>query len=455
MRINSSIFKKYDIRGRFPEEINERAAYLVGFSFSKFLGEKEKEIVVARDNRQSSAQLKEGLVKGLVESGRTVVDIGECPTPLLYFTVGWFGAGGGIQVTGSHLPTDFNGLKVVKEEARPVGRESGLKEIEGIIQKDGLVWAGGEKGEVVKKNPLPEYVDFNLEPFEVENFAPLKVVVDTGNSSSGLVVPALFRKAGLDFVPLFSSLDRRPPQRPLNPLEEGALVPARRKVEEEGADFGVVFDGDGDRIIFLDEKGKRVPSDFMTALLASRFLSRNQDEKVVFGLNSSKIVSEVVRENGGEPVLSKVGHTNVKRKMRETGAILGGEVSGHFFLRDHYFSEVPFFVLFEVWRRMSEEKKSLSRLLDPFANRYFYSGEINFEVEKKKEVVEKLADEYEKGEVSRLDGVRVDFSRWWFNARPSRTEDLLRLVVEAETRKLLERRKEELRALIENTSRLS
>lgn len=451
MKINPGIFKAYDIRGVYPEEINGRAAYLIGHAFAKFLKKPEilpagrqVKIAVGRDNRLSSPILHENLVKGLRDSGVNVIDIGLSPTPLLYFAVAHYGLDGGINITASHNPKEYNGFKLVGEKAVPIGENTGLKQIQKLAEN---VSAGCGNGKVEKRKVINDYIEFNLREINLNKLKPLKIVADTANAVPGIFISEIRKKISARIYHLFSKLDGSFPNHPPNPLTKENLSGLCREVRKRKADFGAAFDGDGDRIIFIDEKGAVVPSDMTTALMAEIILKENPGGKILYDIRSSRATKEAIEENGGEAVMWRVGHSFIKEKMRKEGIIFGGEFAGHFYYKKHHFAEAPLFLLLKIIEKISAEGTTLSRLIKPY-RRYFHSGEINFEVENKMGKIKELKKAFGSGKIIEIDGLRVDFSDWWFNVRPSNTEPFLRLVLEAKTKNLLEEKKKELTALI-------
>jgi len=441
----SDIFKAYDIRGVYPEEINEEAAFKMGAAFVVFLKQKtakdKLKIVLARDNRLSSESLFNELKTGVLSQGGDVIDIGLATTPLFYFSVANFGYDGGIIVTASHNPPRYNGFKMVFSEARPASEETGLKEIKEIFlrrdfKKEAL-------GVVEEKKVIGDYVSFNGSG---EDFKDIKIVVDTANSVSGILVPEMLKNT--DLIHIFSELDGRFPNHEPNPFKKENTSFLKERILKEKADLGAAFDGDGDRIIFLDEKGEIVSSDLILALMASLILKDHPGSKILYDIRSSSIVKETVEGLGGIAVLSRVGHSFIRQKMREEGVIFGGEYTGHFFSRDPYFIENPFFVLFSILGVLKKEKKPLSQLVSPF-RKYFHSGEINFKVKDKESKIEELKARYQEGKASEIDGLRVDFDDWWFLVRASNTEPLIRLIIEAKTKDILENKVGELTSFLE------
>lgn len=449
IKINPDIFRAYDIRGVFPEEINEEVAYLVGGAFVIFLSGQRKlrklNIVVGRDNRLSSPSLFRSLARGITEQGANVIDIGLSPTPMLYFSVAHFKYDGGIEISASHLSSEYNGFKLVREKAIPVSEKSGIREIKNLVLKGRF--KKENKGKIIKKKVLKEYIRFNLKDFNLKLIKPLKIVIDTANAVPGVVIPEMFKKIPGKIYHLFQKLDGNFPNHSPDPHVKENLRELQKQVLNKKADLGIAFDGDGDRVIFVDEKGEIIGGDLIAALIAIRLLKSNPGEKIFYDLRSSKIVKEVIEKAGGKVVMGRLGHSFIKEQMRKENILFAGEFNGHYYLSRHYFCETPFFVIYKILEEISKTGKSLSELIKPF-KKYFRSEEINFRVENKVGKIRELEKRYKNGKISHLDGIRIDFSDWWFNVRPSHTENLLRLNLEAKTKKLLEEKRKELLTLI-------
>ncbi len=446
MKINSKIFKAYDVRGVYPNEINEETAYAIGRAFVLFLKKKNPKIVIGRDNRFSSPILFKNLSKGIIEQGGDVVDIGLSITPMLYFAAGHFNYDGGIQITASHNPSQYNGLKMVRDNAISISGQSGLKEIKKIAMKGNFKKA--KKGKIYKKKILKDYIDFNLKRFDLKKIKPLRVVVDTANAVSGILIEDLFKKTNLKVSHLFKELDGSFPNHPPDPLKKENLRALYREVKLLNADLGVAFDGDGDRVVFMNELGKQVPGDLITALMAELTLKERKKGKIIYDLRSSNIVKETIKNMSGRPVISKVGHSLIKNKMRKEGIFFAGEFSGHYYYDDDYFSECPIFVLFKILEEISETGKSFSQIIKPF-QKYFHSGEKNFKIKDKEKTLKILEQNFKSGKLLKLDGLRVDFDDWWFLVRASNTEPLIRLVVEAKTKTTMDEKIKEISKIIE------
>lgn len=445
--VSPEIFRAYDIRGIYPKTLNEEAAYLIGRAFVKFLKKEKPNIVVGRDARLSTPQIFEEFTKGIVDQGGNVIDIGLSITPMLYFATAHFKYDGGINITASHNPPEYNGFKLVGEGAIPISGDSGINEIKKIVLSGRL--PDKKKGRIVKRNVAKEYIEFNLKDHNLKIIKTFRIVIDTANAVPGVIVPDFFKKTNCKIYHLFSDLDGTFSNHYPSPHEEKNLKVIKREVISKKADLGIAFDGDGDRIIFINEKGATIRGDFITALMASLILRENPGEKILCDVRSSNIIRDVVKKNGGQVVVGRIGHSFIKERMRKENIIFQGELNGHYYLKSHYFSEAPFFVIFKILEEMSKTKKKISELVKAF-DVYYYSGEINFKIKNKKRALRILENKFKskRGKISKIDGIRVDFKDWWFNARPSNTEPLLRLVIEAKTKELLAEKKKELIALI-------
>jgi phosphomannomutase len=422
------IFKAYDIRGVYPNELDEAQAERIGFAFAKTLG--GKRYVVGRDMRVSSPSLAAAAIRGILKAGANVVDIGLTSTPMNYFAVGHMGVDGGLAVTASHNPGQYNGFKASRDQAKPMSYDTGLREIEQLAL-EGTHDPAPEPGQAMEVSVLDDYVEHVLA--FAANLRPLRIAVDAGNGAAGVVVPKLFeRLSNTELVPLFMEPDGTFPNHAANPLVDENVADLRAKVVEEGCDLGVAYDGDADRVAFVDETGRRVPSDLVTALLAREALERHRGKAVVYDLRSSWVVAEEIRAAGGIPVRERVGHSFIKAALREHDAILGGEVSGHYYFAENFFADSGDIALLKVLNLMCREGRKLSALVKPL-RRYRSTGEVNFVVEDKDELLERLVRLFRDGQVDRADGVTVQYDDWWFNVRKSNTEPLVRLNLEAKT----------------------
>jgi phosphomannomutase len=428
------IFKAYDVRGLVPDELDADVARRVARAFVEWSD--AHAILVGRDCRLSSPDLFDAVAAGATGQGADVVDLGLASTDLLYFASGSL-ALPGVMITASHNPKDYNGLKLCLGGARPVGEDSGLGEIMALAERDPAPVAA--RGSIETRDLLDAYVDHVLSFVDVGAMRPLTVAVDTANGMGGLVVPAVLSRLPVTVHHLFAELDGTFPNHPADPIDPENQRDLKRMVAEVGADVGFAFDGDADRVFLIDERADDVSGSLLTALVARAMLRREPGGRIVYNLVCSRAVPEVIREEGGEPVRARVGHSFIKRVMADSRAVFGGEHSGHYYFRDNYFADSGLIAAAICLAEISAAGEPLSELLRPF-RRYHASGEINSRVEDKAAAIEALASRFAEGRQDRLDGLTVEFEDWWFNARPSNTEPLLRLNVEARTPELLARR---------------
>ena len=446
MKIDSSIFKAYDIRGIYPDQLDEEVAYKLGKALVAFLG--AEVLVIGRDMRLSSDSLFDALSKGIIEQGADVVDIGLTSSPIFNFSVAEYEHhDGGIMITASHNPKEYNGFKLSDFQAVPISSIYGLPRVQKLIEEGKFVKK--KEGVVIETYMLRPYLDKVLGMVDRNKIKNLKVVIDCGNGMGGISIPPIFRRLkDCELIKLYFEPDGTFPHHEPNPLKEETLEDLKKEVLETKADFGVALDGDGDRIGFVDEKGEVIPGDLITALVAKELLKQNPGEKIIYDLRSSWVVKEEIEKAGGVPIMWKVGHALIKKKMREENVLFAGELSSHFYFRDFYFVECADLVLLKIMEILSREKKPLSKLVEPL-RRYYVSGEINSDVEDKKAKMKELAKKYKDAKkIYWLDGVSVEYKDWWFNVRPSQTESLLRLNLEAKTKKLMEEKKDEVLKMI-------
>lgn len=444
-QIDLDIFKSYDIRGTYPDQLNEDVAEPIGRAFVQYLG--VSQVAVGRDMRSSSEPLFEAFARGVTGQGADVVDLGLTSTDELYFAVGKFGYPAGAMITASHNPKQYNGLKLCREGAIPLSAETGVFAIRDLVAA-GRFDPAARAGTVSRRDVLPDFVDHCLSFIDRSALRPLKVAIDCGNGMGGLIVPAIFKHLPIEVVPLFFELDGTFPNHPASPIEPENMADVVRAVRGHGADLGAAFDGDADRVFITDEHGELVGGDMVTALVADMLLRRNPGATVLYNLICSRSVPEAIRARGGVPVRTRVGHSIIKAIMREKNAIFGGEHSGHFYFRDHYFADSGLIALLLVLELVSRENKPVSALLKPLDRRY-RSGEINSRVTDVPGKLRQIAEAFKGAdEIDYLDGVTIQYKDWWFNIRPSNTEPLLRLNVEADDPALLARKRDEVLALI-------
>lgn len=440
-----SAFKAYDVRGIYPETVNEEIAYATGRAFATFLA--GKRIAVGRDMRLSGKKLAEEMMRGITECGVEVIDLGLISSDMLYFAVGQFDYDGGVMITASHNPKEYNGFKFCREQAIPISSETGLFEIRDLISAGTIEnLPKRTAGKIVKKNILSDWVNYTLKFIDPKVLKPLKIVVDAGNGMAGLVWPEVAKDLPmLKIVPLYFELDGNFPNHPANPAEEANLVDLKKKVLAEGADLGLAFDGDADRLFCIDEKGEIVTGTEFTALISQSLLRKHAGEKICYNLNCGSIVPETILANGGKAIRTRVGHSYVKAKMREENAIFGGEATGHYYFRDNFYADSALIAALLVLELLSSENEKLSALIKPF-QKYYLSGEINSTVTDKDAKLKLLKETYADGQLDLLDGVTITYPDFSFNVRASNTEPLLRLNLEAKSKKV---GKEELEKVLE------
>jgi phosphomannomutase len=447
----SGIFKAYDVRGVYPSEIDAPTARQIGLAFQHVLDAEDRAcgntVVVSRDMRVSSPVLASALIDGITAAGFDVLDIGLASTPMNYFAIGHTGAAGGVQVTASHNPSQYNGFKLSRHGARPVSGDHGIALMERKVAAGDLPVAGREGS--VRQGDVSEayrrHVLGFLEPAPAGG-RRLKVAVDATNGMVTIDRPIL-DAMGIDLVPLFFELDGSFPNHEPNPLKEENLRDLCRAVRDSGADFGAAFDGDADRVGFVDERGEPVPNDLTTGLIGGELLARDPGKAVIYDLRSSRAVAEYIAEHGGIPVRERVGHSFMKATLRERQGIFGGELAGHYYFRDHYYADCAILAMVELLNLRRQTGQPLSRLVAPLA-RYHKSPEINFVVDDKAGKIDLLAKRYADAGIDYLDGITISYPDWWANVRPSNTEPYLRLVLEATTAGELARRRAELTALL-------
>ncbi len=431
-----AIFKAYDIRGVYGEILDNDMGRLIGEATAKFLN--AKSLVVSRDMRASSEPLSHAVIEGVLRAGCDVLDAGMISTDANYFAIANYGCDGGIQVTASHNPSEYNGLKISREKALPMSYESGLADVERLALQ-GEMAPAERRGQVNQRDVVSDWVGHVLSL--ADEIKPLKVVIDAANGMAGKMLPPLLEELPIEARQMYFELDGTFPNHEANPLKLENLRDLQKAVKEEGADLGVAFDGDADRCVLVDDRGEPVSSDLVTALLATYLLPKSEDsEAVVYDIRSSRVVKEEIEKQGGKPVRGRVGHSFMKALMREHNALFGGELSGHFYWRDYFFADSGVVAMINVLNLLSAEGRPLTELLKPI-HRYSATGEINFDVEDKAAKIEEVAEAFNDGEQNRLDGLTVEYEKWWFNLRPSNTEPKLRLNLEAETPDLMKEMK--------------
>ncbi len=454
MKIDPKIFKAYDIRGIYPSEINEKTAYLIARGFCGYLEKyhciKKAKIAVGNDARKSCRPLKRGLIKGLKDGGAEIFDIGFCTTPLNYFANWHLKMDASIMITASHNPKEYNGLKISLKKVKALAEENGIKKLEKIIEKGNF--KKKKAGSVKKINVLNDYLKFLAKEADGIDFSDIKIVVDTANGSVGPVFEKLAKKIGLKYYPLYFKPDGDFPNHSPDPLQEKNLIFIKKEIKLKKANLGIAFDGDGDRVVFLNEYGNILRNDFLTSLFPRYyFCETNNSKNIVFDLRISRKAEKEIKKSGYRLFKSPVGYSNVRKYMRECKALIGGEIALHIFWQDFAYSESAILTTIRLLKIIKKTGKTLFALTDSL-NRNFFLRDVNFETEKKQEKIARIKEKFKAGKINELDGLTVEFKDWWFNVRPSNTEPLLRLTVEANSQKLLDQKIKEISELIEKSN---
>jgi phosphomannomutase len=448
--INSSIFKAYDVRGLYPKEVNEDAARLIGRGFVAYLN--AKRIAVSHDMRVSSPSMAAAFIDGARMQGADVVDYGLMGTDMLYFAVARDGHDGGAQITASHNPKEYNGIKMVRQEAFPLSGDAGIGDIRDMIANDALPPPAPRPGSVSQSNVVDEYVKHVLSFIDVSLLKPFNVVLDAGNGIAGMVAPLLFKHIPTKkLTTLCFEVDGTFPNHEANPLIEENRRDITQAVIRENADIGIAWDGDADRCFFIDGAGEFIAGDFVTALLAEAFLLKHPGAKIVYDVRASYAVKDTAAKYGSEALMNRVGHAFFKRRMREENAIFGGEVTGHYYFRDNFYADNGFIPALLILELMSRKGQTLRELLEPLRKKYFISGEINTRVANMgiaQMKIDGLSAKYQAGRVYTMDGVSAEFPDWHFNVRGSNTEPMLRLNLEAVNEELMKAKRDEVLAFI-------
>lgn len=469
--INPDIFRAYDVRGIFPDELNEEVAYKIGQALISFLKSSIQnlgsriQIVVGRDCRLSSPKIFKSFSQGIIEQGANVIDIGQVPTDAIYFALSFLNVDAAAMITASHNPPQYGGIKMVARGPKYICSDWGMPEIKEMICGDLALAKVKPIGKLIRKDIVPNYINHIFKITQYYNILPLsykyhdrdinttirkiKFVVDVGNGMGGVVIEKLAKKLKLKMTCLFCKPDGHFSNHLPNPLIPENIKNLQAEVIKQKADFGLALDGDADRTIFIDEKGEAISGDLIIALFAKYFLKQKPAENIVYNLTCSKAVPEIIKENGGNPIRTRTGHAFMKQAAKDNQAIFGGEISGHLYFKDNGYAECGGLTLLLMLKILSESQQPLSFLIKKL-KRYYRVGEINLEIEDRAGAIKKLAEKYQNGQIDYLDGLTVQYQNWWFNARPSNTEPLLRLVVEAENRKLMEEKKEEILNFLDN-----
>ncbi len=450
-KIDESIFKAYDIRGIYPSQIDEKTAYKIGRGYAVFIlneNSKARKIVVGSDMRISSPALKKELIKGLIDSGLDVVDIGLVSTPTFYFAVGFYGYDGGIQVSASHNPKEYNGFKLVKQKSLPISKDTGIIEIKKNILENKFI-ENKEKGIViVKENALEDLARDQLSDIDISKIKKFKIVIDAANSMGALDMEKLFKEIPSDLIKINFKLDGSFPSHEADPLKKENIELLRKEVIKNNADFGIAPDGDGDRYFFVDEKGIVLRQEILRGIMAQIELAEFPGATVCYDIRPGRITKDMIEEKGGKSIVTPVGHSLIKEIMIKNNAIFGGESSGHYFYKKSYGTfEMPFLLVVKFLKFLSDKNISFSEAIKPYL-RYFHSGEINFQVDDVQKKLEEIEEKYNDGNIIKIDGLTVEYSDWWFNLRGSNTEPAIRLNLEAKTKKMMEEKVREISVLI-------
>ena len=448
MHIAENIFKAYDVRGLYPSEVHEDAARAIGRAFVAYLD--ARRIGVSRDMRLSSPSLAEAFIDGARAQGADVIDYGLCATDMLYFAVVRDELDGGAQITASHNPGEYNGIKMVRREAFPLSGDAGIGDIRDMIRNE-AIRPPARTGGLERRDVLDDYVNRVMSFIDPASIAPFNVVLDAGSGMAGLVAPRLFDRLPCRTTRLCFDVDGRFPTHEANPLIEENRRDIVERVVADGADAGIAWDGDADRCFFIDGSGEFIAGDFITALLAEAALLKSPGDRIVYDVRASYAVKDTVAKHHGTALMNRVGHAFIKRRMREENAVFGGEVTGHYYFRDFYFADNGFIPALLILELMSRKQQTLRQLLAPFRERYFISGEINTRVGDMATVEARLAElagRYADAHTYTLDGFSAEYPDWHFNVRPSNTEPLLRLNLEAVTQPLMEQKRDEVLRVI-------
>ena len=452
MTTNPKIFKTYDIRGVYKKDLDQETAYQIGLIFADLIRQESKkkkpEIVVGGDMRLSTPELKKSLIRGLVSGGSKVLDIGMVSTPTLYFGVGHLNGDGGIMVSASHNPGEWNGFKLTREKAKPVSFDTGIDLIKKKIENKEFKKAGEEGSFKKIEGILKAQIDHDFSFFDSNNIKPLKIVADPANGMGAQFLEAMFKNLNCELVKMNFELDGTFPAHEADPLKPENMEDLKERVKQEGADLGIAIDGDGDRVFFVDSRGEAIDQSIIRGILAKIFLKERPGSKICYDIRPGKITEDMLRENGGTPIITRVGHSLIKEKTLKEKAYFAGESSGHFFLNMEIGCfEVPVIIIGKLLEEFSQNNKKTADYIDPF-KKYYHSGEINSEVRDKNQVFQALEESNPKGKINKLDGITIEYPDFWFNVRGSNTEEKVRLNLEARDKKTMEEKRDEVLKII-------
>ena len=451
--MDTTIFKAYDIRGLYPEQINKKSAYIIGRAFGIFVKDfykiEKPKIVVGYDIRNSSKELFEAITEALIQEGCNVINIGLCTTPLNYFANWHLKVDASVMITASHNPKDYNGFKFSLKEVMALAEVGGIEKVKKIASTLPDTIEGANKGVIEGQDIVLAYLDFLSVEAKGIDFSKFRIAIDCGNGMVGPIFEKLAERIGINYNGLFMNPDGNFPNHEPNPLDKEALNHLRDLMKKEKFDLGITFDGDGDRFMLLDSNGELIKTDFLIALFAEFFLAQMENKKIPCDARIGRGATETIEKAGGEIIKSKVGYPHLRKIMKREKAFFGGELSGHFFWQDFSNSESALLSMIRILKILGEKEQSIDELVEPM-KKYFNSGEINFKTKDKEAVIKNLEQEFSNGDVSKLDGLTVEYSDWWFNVRPSNTEPLLRLTMEANTKELFDEKVKELKKIIDN-----
>lgn len=448
--LDTSIFKAYDIRGIYPDSLDEATARDIGRAYVGYLGLSGSRVIVARDMRLSGTALRDAFIEGVTQAGADVLDLGLVSTDALYFAVGHLEEPGGAMITASHNPKNYNGFKLCKQNAIALSGEEGISRIRDLIQSDKLPEPAEYPGSVEEEDITEDYAAHCLGFIDQSGLRPLKIVVDAGNGMAGKMLPPVFEQLPFEYIPMYFELDGSFPNHPPNPIESENVRELQERVVAENADFGVAFDGDADRCFIVDEKGGAISGDLLAALVAKSVLEKEPKATILYSAVCSKALPELVEREGGKAIRTPAGHSIIKPRMRSNKAAFGGEHSGHFYFRDNYYADSGIIAMLAVAELVGRQDGPVSELLAPI-DPYVRSGEINSSVGDQTSALHAIEEHYaakDPSGIDHLDGLTIDFGDWWFNLRPSNTEPLLRLNVEASDPDTMQRERDAILRMI-------